>query len=261
MAGAFLRRDVAVLRSYRFPFVLDTFYGILQLAVFFYISRTFVDVGTADLNGAPDYFAFAAVGVVISLVTEAATQGVADRIRDGQVSGTLETLMTQPLTMTQLSLGLMAWPFAFSIVRSAAYLAIAVVAMGLESGNADWLGLGLVLVATGTALGMLGIIAGAAVLVFKRGQVIGGVLLFGMTLITGATFPVSALPDWLADIGSVLPLKFAIDGARDALFNGSQWGPDVAVLVVYTAAGLPFAIWLFGRALEAARRNGSVGHY
>ena len=65
---AVIRRDVLVTRSYRLAFVLDVFFGILNLALFFFISRTFDDIATADLHGAPSYFAFAAVGIVLALV-------------------------------------------------------------------------------------------------------------------------------------------------------------------------------------------------
>ena len=259
--AAFLRRDLSVIRSYRFPFVVDTFFGVLQLAVVYFVSRTFDDVGSEQLDGAPSYFAFAAVGIVISLVVEAAAEGVSDRVRDEQLSGSLEALMAQPLTAAQVCAGFTAFPFGFAVVRAIVYLLIAAFWMELDLGQTSWIGFAAIFLASATALVSLGIVAGAAVLVFKRGQVISGALIFGMTLITGAVFPVSALPDWLAQAGSVLPLRFAFDGARDALFQGSGWGRDVLGLAAFTAAGLPVAVWLFGRALEASRRAGSLGQY
>ncbi|MDX6401097.1 MAG: hypothetical protein QOF27_1703, partial [Gaiellaceae bacterium] len=60
---AMVLRDVGVTRSYRLAFVLDVFFGVLNLAMFFFISRTFANVHGADLHGAPSYFAFASVGI------------------------------------------------------------------------------------------------------------------------------------------------------------------------------------------------------
>ncbi|MDP9270161.1 MAG: ABC transporter permease [Chloroflexota bacterium] len=260
-AAAFLRRDFSIIRSYRFPFVLDTFFGVLQLAVYYFISRTFKETPSQQLNGAPSYFAFAAVGIVIALVIEAAAEGVAQRVREEQLSGSLEALMAQPLSAAGLCAGFTAFPFVFALARSTVYLAIAALAMKLDLGHADWVGFGLVFFTSATALVSLGILAGAAVLVFKRGQLLSGGLIFAMTLISGSVFPVTALPDWLAQIGSVLPLRFAFDGARDALFRGSGWGPDVLGLAGFTVIGLPIAVWVFGRALQAVRRAGSLGQY
>lgn len=261
VARAFLRRDWAIMRSYRFPFVVDTVFGLLQLLVYVFLSRTFEGLAAEQLNGAPSYFAFAAVGMILALVIEAATQGVSAKVRDGQLSGSLETLMSQPLRNGQLCAGLTAFPFAFAIVRGAVYLTVAALWMELDVGRADLLGFVLVFLMSGAALATLGIVAGAAVLVFKRGELLVGAGIFTMTLVSGSVFPVSSLPDWLETAGSVSPLRFAFDGARDALFLGSGWGPEMLGLIAYTLIGLPIAIWLFGRALTATRRSGSVGQY
>jgi ABC-type multidrug transport system permease subunit len=259
--GAFLRRDYRVVRSYRFPFVLDTFFGILQLAVSYFVAQTFEDAATVDLGGAPDYFAFAAIGIVMALVVEAAAQGLAEKVRFEQTSGSLEALMAQPVTASQLCAGLACFPFAFATVRAAFYLAVAAVWMGLDLGQTDWLGLAVVFALSATALAGLGVVAAAAVLVFKRGETLSGVALFAMTLISGSVFPVGVLPGWLQDIGSALPLRFAFDGVRDALFTGSGWGDDAVALAGFTVVGLPVAVFLFAQALEVTRRAGTLGEY
>jgi len=259
--GAFLWRDFRVVRSYRFPFVLDTFFGILQLAVSYFIAETFEDASPAELGGAPDYFAFAAVGIVMALVVEAAAEGLAEKVRFEQTSGGLEALMAQPVGVTQLCAGLACFPFAFAMVRAALYLALAAVWMGLDVDSTDWLGLTAVFVLGATALAGLGIVAAAAVLVFKRGETLSGIALFGMTLISGSVFPIGVLPGWLQDIGSVLPTRFAFDGVRDALFTGSGWEGDALALAGFTLLGLPLAVLLFGQALRATRRAGTLGEY
>ncbi|HYP48843.1 MAG TPA: ABC transporter permease [Thermoleophilaceae bacterium] len=259
--GAFLRRDYRVVRSYRFPFVLDTFFGILQLAVSYFIAQTFEGFESAQLGGAPDYFAFAAIGIVMALVVEAAAEGLAEKVRFEQTTGTLEALMAQPIGVGQLCAGLAAFPFAFSLVRTLFYLSVAAVWMDLDLGRTDWLGLAVVFLLSTTALAGLGILAAAAVIVFKRGETLSGILLFGMTLVSGSVFPVSVLPGWLEQLGSVLPLRFAFDGVRDALFTGEGWSGDALALGAFTVLGLPLAVFLFGRALDAARRAGSLGEY
>ena len=106
VVAAVVRRDYHVARSYRLPFALDLLYGVINLVVFFFISRTFLGASTASLDGAPDYFAFAAVGVALTIVIGAATAGLAARIREEQLTGTLEALLTQPLTTMEIALGL-----------------------------------------------------------------------------------------------------------------------------------------------------------
>lgn len=261
VAAAFVRRDFLMIRSYRYPFVLDTFFGLLQLTVTYFVSRTFGDVGTDRLEGAPDYFAFASIGVVIALVIEAATQGVSSRVREGQLSGSLEALLVQPIGTGHLCAGLVVFPFAFAMARAAVYLTAAVLIMDLQLGQTDWPGFLLIFVLTGIALLPLGIAAAALVMVYKRGELLAGAALFGMSIVSGAAFPVSVLPGPLEAIGSVLPLRFAFDGAREALFLGSGWVVEAIALAGFAAAGVPIALWLFSRAVDAARRNGSLGQY
>ena len=67
-------------------FVLDLFYGIINLLVFFYISQTFDDTASHDLDGAPSYFAFASIGIAITIVLQAASGGLAHRIREEQLT-------------------------------------------------------------------------------------------------------------------------------------------------------------------------------
>jgi ABC-2 type transport system permease protein len=261
VAAAFLVRDFRIVRSYRFPFVLDSIYGVLNLAIYFFLSRTFDDVDPDVLNGAPDYFAFAAVGAILALVMDAATDGVAEKIRDGQVSGTLENLATQPVSSWQLCSGLTAFPFAFAMVRSVIYLGIAAIWSSLDLGTTDWLGFGVILALTASTLAALGVIAGAAVLIFKRGQVVTGLAVFGMSLVSGAVFPASVLPDWLEIPGRIIPLRLTFDGARSALFLGEGWTDEAVGLLAFSAIGLPLAVWVFTKALTHCRRAGSLAQY
>jgi ABC-2 type transport system permease protein len=256
---AFVARDFAISRSYRLPFLLDLVYGLLELAVYFFISRAVIV--TRSLDGAPSYFAFAAVGMVVALMVQVASQEFAYRVREQQLSGSLELLVTQPLGAVELCLGMAAFPFLFAVARAAAYLAIAGFWMRLDVSRTSWLGLGLVLLVTTTALLSLGIAAAALVIVLKRGQTIAGMVVFGMTLLGGSVFPVSALPRWLEPVGRIVPLRFAYDGARAALFRGDAWGRDVLVLGVFSVVGVPLSISLFRAALSGAARRGSLAQY
>ena len=258
---ALVGRDYALTRSYRYTLVLDLFFGLVNLLIYFFISRTFDDPTTAALAGAPSYFDFVAVGITITVVTEAAATGLADRIRQEQLTGTLEALVAQPLTAAEMSLGLAGFGFFFAMARAAFYLLVAAVFLGLDSSDVSWLGFAVVLVASGAALSAIGIVLGAVVLLTKRGEVLAGIVTLGMSLLAGAFFPISVLPGWLEPIGKIIPTRFAFDGLRDAIFGGGGWGSDVVALLAFSAVALPLAVWLFARALLLSRRAGSLAEY
>ena len=170
---------------------------MLNLLVYFFISKL-VTTGVEDLGSAPSYFSFAVAGIVMSLVIYATSTGVAYRIRDEQLTGTLEILCAQPLRAVDLALGVISFPLGFAVVRAAGYLAIAALALDLDAPDADWAGVLVMLVTAGMAFAPIGILAAAAAIVFKRAMSIAGAIVFAMTFVSGALFPVSVLPEWAA---------------------------------------------------------------
>ena len=195
LLAAMARRDFLVARSYRLPFVADLAWGVIDLVLYYFISKVVGPVPGADLDGAPSYFAFALVGILVSLVIGTATGEIAGRIRDEQLTGTLELLCAQPLRAGQLAAGYAAYPIAFAIVRVAIYFVIA--AFVLEPGDrlrrlarrrrhAPRFGR--------SPSAASGILAAAATIVFKRGEAVVDAAVFAMTFVSGALFPISVLP-------------------------------------------------------------------
>jgi ABC-2 type transport system permease protein len=258
---ALIRRDFQIRRSYRVAFVLDLGLGFLNLLIYFFISRTFVDAQTEQLGGAPSYFAFALVGIALTSVIQAAATEVSTVLRQEQLTGTLEALVTQPISPAQLVLGLAALPSIYAMLRVALYLAIAALWLDVDFGQASWGGFLAVLTATAAAMVGIGILSCAVVLLVKRGEIIVGMVIFGMGLLGGAFFPVSVLPGWVEILGRVVPTRFAFDGARSAIFTGGDWSDDVAFLLLFAALVVPLSLLLFRQALAAARRTGSLGQY
>jgi ABC-2 type transport system permease protein len=257
---AVIRRDYMVARSYRLAFAFDLFFTLLNLLVAYFVSKTFLNVKTADLDGAPSYFDFAAVGLTLSAVVTATSTGLAARIREEQLTGTLEALVAQPVTPSELAFGFAGFPVSFATLRTAAYLLVAGTLLGLDVSRASWPGFVIILLLTATAFVGIGILAGALVLVVKRADALAGAILFGLSLISGAAFPVSVLPGWLEAIGRASPMRPAFDGVRAALFGGN-WHGEAVYLAIFTAVGIPIAIFAFGKALAYGRRAGSLGQY
>jgi ABC-2 type transport system permease protein len=260
--AAIVRRDFQLARSYRLAFGMDLVLGLANLILYFFISRTFAGVDrTAELHGAPTYFAFALAGIVITLVMTAASTSLAIRIREEQLTGTLEALVVQPLSSFELALGLVGFPFLFAMVRALAYLGIAWAWLDIDLGHADWVGVGLSFLTAGLVLSSLGIALGAIVLVIKKGDVLVSLAVFALTLISGSLFPISVLPGWLEPLAKVAPTRFAFDGLRSALYRGNGWGEDVLVLLLLWALTLPIAFWIFDRSIRFAEQKGSLAQY
>jgi ABC-2 type transport system permease protein len=261
VVSALTRRDFLVLRSYRLSFALETFFGVLDLAVYFFISRTFGGISGASLQGAPSYFAFAAVGIILGAVMFATSASVSNRLREEQLTGTLEALTTQPLTPLELCMGLVSFPFVFACFRASLYLVVASFWMHLDVSRTSWPGVAATLIGAAFALAPVGILAGALVLVVKRGVTVVAILVSAMGFLGGAVFPISVLPDWLQWVGRAMPIRFAFDGVRAALFEGHGWEHDALALVAFGAALFPFALAAFALAFRHAKKTGTVSEY
>jgi ABC-2 type transport system permease protein len=261
VAAALVRRDFLIRRSYKLALILDLVFGLLNLLVYFFISRTFTGAATPHLDGAPSYFAFAVVGIALTVVIGAASTEIANTLREEQLTGTLEALVVQPVTTTQIALGLGGLPFLFAIARAVFYLVVAGVWLGLDFSRTSWIGFASVLLVAGIVMASIGIAAAALVLVIKRGQIVTAITVFGLGLLGGSVFPVSVLPGWLQPLAAIVPTRFAFDGTRAAVFRGTGWGADALVLLALSAICLPAGLALFRQALSFAQRSGSLGQY
>ena len=259
--AAIMRRDLLIARSYLFALWFDFGFGLVELFIYFFVSRTFADVAPASLGGAPSYFAYVAVGIILTLIVGAASAGIVDRIRNEQQVGTFESLVAQPIGAVELCLGMIGYPFVFAVLRAALYFAVAVAVLDLQLPHASWIGFVAVLAASGAALIAIGIALAAFVVVFKRGANLSWVVALALGLAGGAYFPISVLPLWLQVVSDALPTRHIFDGTRTALFEGSGWISEALALVAFSAVCLPLALWLFASALEAARRRGSLAEY
>ncbi len=258
---ALVGRDWLIMRSYRSAFITDLCFGFLNLVVFYYISRSLhVRVGSS-LGGAPSYFAYAAVGVALSIVLQAAVIGVSRRLREEQLTGTLEALLVQPVGVGELALGLAGFPFAFAMFRAVLYLCLAAAVLGLSLGHCNWLGLVVSFVVSAGAMGSVGVALAALVLVFKRAESAGSVGMFAMSLLGGAFFPIYALPKGLEIISRFVPTRYAFESARAALFGRGDWLGPAMIL-----AGMGLVVGVIGfaalsLALRLAIDRGTINQY
>jgi ABC-2 type transport system permease protein len=258
---ALVARDWRITRTYRTAFVTDLALGFLSLVVYFYISRTLRPRLDQGFDGAPSYFAFAAVGVALSVVLLAAISGVSRRLREEQLTGTLEALVVQPISSAELALGLAGFPFLFAAARAFMYLLLAGLFLGLTFAHGSWPGLIASFLVSGVAFAALGVGLAAVVLVFKRADAVGSIGTFGLALLGGAYFPIAVLPHWLWPVTDVMPTRYAFLAVRRALFGTGDWIGPALVLAGIGVATLVASLVLFAAALRLAIRQGTLSQY
>lgn len=171
--------------------------------------------------------------VVMFLVTSIAMQ----RERS---SGTLERLLTTPLTKLDLLAG---YGSAFSlaaVVQAGLACAVAFVLLGVTSaGSVAWVLVVAVLVAVlGVSLGLL--CSAFARTEFQAVQFMP-VLVIPQFLLCGLLVPRAELPDWLRWASNVLPLSYAVEALQEITVRSGVTGVmvrDLFVVVAFAAAAL-----------------------
>ena len=261
IVAALIRRDWLIQRSYRTPLVTDIVFGFLNLTVYYFISKVLRPTSLSQLDGAPTYFAFATAGIAIAAVLQGSTISITRRIREDQLTGTLEVLLAQPVTAAEVALGIAGFPFLFAAVRAMVYLALAAAFLGLPVSRLDPLGLLVALGAAGLAFTAIGVALAALVLLVKRADAVGGALITVMALLGGAFFPTHALPAWLTPLSYLVPTRYAFRAFRGAQFGAEGWLGPSAVLAAFALVALPISLACFSFAIRHNLRRGTLQQY
>jgi len=262
---AFVRRDFLVFMSYRMAFVTDLIFIGAQALLFSFLARI-VDPGRLpDYGaGAVGYLEFVMIGVVVSAVATLLLQSVATAIRNEQMIGTLEALLTSPTSPVTIQAGSIAFDALFVPIRMAVLLVATAIVFGLHLDAGGILPAMVVFAAFVPFVWGLGLVGAGGTLTFRRGGGIAAASMTVLALLSGAFFPLELLPQWLQTLAAVNPLAIALDAIREALIGGAGWSAirgDVLALVPLSAVAMLAGAAAFRAALARELRNGTLGLY
>lgn len=261
---AFLKRDLLVESSYPVSFTLTIMAGVLNISSYYFLAR-FVGPGIpAEVLGyRADYFAYLLVGIVLSDYLNTSLDAFSAGIRESQLTGTLEALISTRTSLPTILLGTALYPLLRTSLIVVIYLGLGVGLLGVRlSGN--WLAAALVLVLALAVFAGFGVLSASFIMVLKRSSPVGWLLWGASSLLGGVIYPVAVLPDWLRAISMLLPITHAIDGMRAALLADARWidvAPTIVILGLFATVLLPLSFVAFAGATRWARVAGSLGHY
>ena len=162
--------------------------------------------------------------------------------------GSLERLLLAPVRLPALLAGKLLGGMAFGLMVTLAVLAIVLIAFGAAGVN--WPLLILALLLSAAAFSALGAFVSVAVKEVFEAQTLANFIRFPMMFLGGVFVPVAALPPALQVVARLLPLTYAVEALRAALFSG--WSA-LAALDLLVLAG--FAIGLFVLAAQVLARR------
>lgn len=260
---AFLKRDFQIEISYRTSFVLQ-FMGIFfSVLIWRQISRVVsAPRDTPGLDGI-DYFAYVLLGLAFYHYLSSAMLSFSSKVRQEQMTGTLEAMLVTPTSTGTIVLGSALWEFVMTSVKVAVYLTVGWM-IGVELHLESILPCLVVLALTILAFSGIGILSAAFIFYLKRGDPITYLVSSASALLGGVFYPPEDMPAWISDLSRFLPITYSLRALRRALLKGSGFAellPDIAALGLFVAVLLPLGIVAFRIAVRKARQEGSLIQY
>jgi ABC-2 type transport system permease protein len=258
LVASFVRRDFDLARATRLVFVLDAAAAAFSMVTFSLVSKL---VEPGEVPGG--YFAFAAVGLVISTILQAGVVVVANNFRQEQIQGTLESILPAGCSTGVLAFGMSSFPLLAAVFRGLIYGVLAAL-LGARAPGANW-ALGVLAIILGTlSFAGIAIVGGALVLVLRQAVTATGWIIAVLSLTAGVLFPPSFLPAWVLRLAQLSPLTQSLELARAAILEGASWSSSwdtlgILCLMVIAYGGLGVATLATG--LRRARQGGSLSQF
>ena len=238
-----LRHAVALRRIWK---VATTWYlvepAVALVAVGFGIGRL-----VQEVEGGMRYAVFVAPGIIMASAMMHAifecSWSVFYRINDGFY----ETVLTAPVTVTELALGDVAWAVTRAVLAT---LSVGLVAVAFGWVTSPWaVGMVLAAILVGMEIGALGLIFAALSPNTHTLSLVFTVVATPLYFFSGSFFPIAVLPDALEPLAWLMPLTPGVHIAQ-----GFAWGQlgithlwSALYMLGLTAVILPVAIALLKR--------------
>lgn len=262
-AGAIFKRDAKIAFSYEAQLVIQWAATISQVVITFFIAWMVPPSPRFGVNGhSGSFFTYAIVNLAFVTLQSTALVSFGKTIRDGQLQGTLEAILTTPTSLPVIVFSGGLWAFAFTGMTSLGMLALGVL-LGLDLSHTNVATLVLFLVLTILALSPLGVLSAAATMVFKQSAPFEFALSTLSYMFSGVYLPVSLLPHPLQVLGWLLPITHSLNGFRAAVYGlpPAAVAGDALWLTIAIIVLVPISLAVFERAVNQAKSDGSLGGY
>ncbi len=265
---AFIIRDFQLALSYQVEFFIRILWILGIVTTFYFISRIFAGFPLAQYRQWQNPLTAWLTGMAMLNYFLVGFSSLANAIRQEQVQGTLESVLLTPINVPTVIVSSSAWAYVDATFNSFLYLFFGWLLFNVQYKGNFLLALSFLILTT-LVLASLGILSASFAMVFKRGDPFAILLGASTALFSGVFYPKEMLQDALGETGGkvlsyINPSTHGLDGIRGVLIEGKSFAEvetPFLTLLVFLAVLLPFSLWIFGRAIKRAKREGSLIQY
>ena len=200
-----------------------------------------------------DYVDFFGPGVIAALSIGAAMFVGFSMIRDKQ--GYIKELMVTPISRNAILIGKILGEVTSQVLTLVVAIVFIIWFADQDAGGAG-IAIAIVMMAL-IVFGFsgFGVLMSSIIKQSKAYNQINTIILIPMIFLSGAFFPISALPDWLRYLAYIDPLTYGVDGIRSALIGVSEFGMafDLSFLIIFALAMIFISSLLFGGGIRKGR--------
>jgi ABC-2 type transport system permease protein len=263
---SFIGKDFKIELSYKMSFLMRIVGIFFSLSIWFFLAR-WVEKGignSIDLNFNYSYFAFILVGIASSEFQNSGLRGFSDKLRQNQVTGTLEALLVTPTNAFLILWGSTLWEFIYSFINSVLFICIGIIFFGVKISISSIGGILLALILSYMAFSSIGILSSSFILVYKKGDPINLAISSLSLLLAGIYYPQTILPDYLKLLAKLLPITHFLKIMRGLLLEGAsiyEYADSYLYLLLFLIIFLPVSMIIFYFAYKIARIKGTLSYY
>ena len=262
---AFLRKSFLIESSYWLSFFLNIAGIFASLLSYFFIDRLFGHRIAPNLEKfGVNYFSYILVSIALFGYIGVGMNSFPNKIGDEQMEGTLEAILVTPTRVETILTGLGIWNFVIATIDIAIYALLGTFVFGVDLKAANFASAGAILFLAVLSFTGLGILSASFIVLFKRGNPVAWLVSALEGIVGGIFFPVSVLPAWLQLISAFFPVTYAVHAMELAVYRGHtiiQLKTDLAILAAFSIVLLPASVFLFKKAIESAKKSGTLASY
>lgn len=260
-------KELTLLRKYPFNMITIVIIMYLVFLQLFYTSKAFGSESSLleGMFGSDDYMGFVLIGIIFWNVALRSLSDIGTTINRDIMTGTIEHIFLSPAHSWFLftGRGLSSMIVTFLFLSFLAFPLIFIFSIEIH-----WNFLGFLIILILTLLGVQGlaiVLAGSHFL-FKNVLTVTQLLNFVFLYLCGIIFPVQLLPDFLKNIGELLPITLGVESARKILLGNMplmdylQSGLFMK-LVIQSIAYYVVGVILYLFMISIARKKGTLGQY
>jgi ABC-2 type transport system permease protein len=264
-AIAFIKRDLLIMMSYRFNFIFSIVNILIMVTVLYFLGRV-VDTASIPIlkSYGGSYFGFLMIGIAFSDYAGISINSFSGSIRDGQLTGTLEIILSSPTRLFTFLFSSSLWSYIFTTFRLCLYFLLSIFVFQLEVGKVNITAAAVIFALSMVTFIAIGIISASLVIVVKQGDAalrrIGAISM----IVSGVLFPTEYLPSLLNKISLYLPFTYTYRGLRLSILQGQsvmQLQGELRALAGFAIVFMIISLIVFPYAVRKAKMKGSLAQY